>query len=261
MFEVNINVNPQSCADMQRALEFILNQPCMIKFKEQYSNGASCPTGIQVGSNANLQKIQELEKEIQMHQKENEKNQKLLSDKDDEIEKIQQLVQKQTKNSKELEDELLKALDAKEKIEEESKSQLETLRKEYSKSLNKKDEEISRLKKKLESYSISFGSDDPSEKIYFEVSENGTLEESTISSDSLYYASKSGDIYKYTINTDNGPTSEAVKDINRYLTPYCNIKVKMEGANTIQIVSVGKAKLMVGAVEVIEKAVISLIKQ
>lgn len=34
-----------------------------------------------------------------MHQKENEKNQKLLSDKDAEIEKLQQSLEEQTKNS------------------------------------------------------------------------------------------------------------------------------------------------------------------
>ena len=38
MFEVNIKVEPQNLSDMQRALEFILNQPCMSKFKETYYN-------------------------------------------------------------------------------------------------------------------------------------------------------------------------------------------------------------------------------
>ena len=36
MFEVNIKVDPQNSSDMQRALEFILNQPCMSRFKETY---------------------------------------------------------------------------------------------------------------------------------------------------------------------------------------------------------------------------------
>lgn len=35
----------------------------------------------------------------------------------------------------------------------------------------------------------------------------------------------------------------------------------MEGANTIQIISIGEAKLMMGSFQVEKKAVISLIKQ
>lgn len=118
------------------------------------------------------------------------------------------------------------------------------IKKEYNKNLTDKDKEISRLKKMLESYSVSFGSDDPSEKIYFEVSENGTLEESMISSDSLYWASKSGSIYKFTINTDDGPIIKAISDVNRYLIPYCDIQNQIEGANTILILSIGEAKLI-----------------
>ena len=113
------------------------------------------------------------------------------------------------------------------------------------------EKEISRLKKMLESYSVSFGSDDHSEKIYLEVSENGTLEESMISSDSLYWASKSGSIYKFT----------AISDVNRYLIPYCDIQNQIEGANTILILSIGEAKLIGGSFQVEKKAVISLIKQ
>lgn len=135
------------------------------------------------------------------------------------------------------------------------------IKKEYNKNLTDKDKEISRLKKMLESYSVSFGSDDPSEKIYFEVSENGTLEESMISSDSLYCASKSGSIYKFTINTDDGPIIKAISDVNRYLIPYCDIQNQIEGANTILILSIGEAKLIGGSFQVEKKAVISLTKQ
>ena len=140
MFEVNIKVEPQNSSDMQRALEFILNQPCMSGFKETYYNKSSYLTGNLAGNSRNNQelidKIKELEKEIQMHQKENEKNQKVLSDKGAEIEKLQQSLEEQTKKfdeenkkNNELESDLLKALDEKEKIEEEAKSQLETFKK------------------------------------------------------------------------------------------------------------------------------------
>lgn len=269
MFDVNIKVDPQNSSDMQRALEFILNQPCMSRFKETYYNKSSYLAGNLAGNSRNNQelidKIKELEKEIQMHQKENEKNQKLLSEKDVEIENLQQSLQMQTKKFdeekkkdsdeyKKLEDDFLKSLNENEKKEE-------ILKKEYNKNLSDKDKEISRLRKMLESYSVSFGSDDPSEKIYFEVSENGTLEESMISSDSLYWASKSGSIYKFTINIDDGPMIKAISDVNRYLIPYCDIQNQMEGANTIQIISIGEAKLMVGSFQVEKKAVISLIKQ
>ena len=101
MFEVNIKVEPQNSSDMQRALEFILDQPCMSKFKEIYDNKSSYLTGNLAGNSRNNQElidqIKKLEKEIQMHQKENEKNQKLLSDKDAEIEKLQQSLEEQTK--------------------------------------------------------------------------------------------------------------------------------------------------------------------
>ena len=272
MFEVNIKVDPQNSSDMQHALEVILNQPCISRFKETYYNKSSYLTGNLAGNSRNNQElidqIKKLEKEIQMHQKENEKNQKLLSDKDAEIEKLQQSLEEQTKKideenkkNNELESGRVKALDEKVKIEEESKKQLETLKKEYNKNLTDKDKEISRLKKMLESYSVSFGSDDPSEKIYFEVSENGTLEESMISSDSLYCASKSGSIYKFTINTDDGPIIKAISDVNRYLIPYCDIQNQIEGANTILILSIGEAKLIGGSFQVEKKAVISLTKQ
>ena len=142
MFEVNIKVDLQNSSDMQRALEFILNQPCMSRFKETYYNKSSYLTGNLAGNSRNNQelidKIKELEKEIQKHKKENEKNQKLLSDKDVEIEKFQQSLEEQTKKfdeenkkNNELESGWVKALDEKEKIEEEAKSQLETLKKEY----------------------------------------------------------------------------------------------------------------------------------
>lgn len=54
---------------------------------------------------------------------------------------------------------------------------------------------------------------------------------------------------------------KAISDVNRYLIPYCDIQNQMEGANTIQIISIGEAKLMMGSFQVEKKAVISLIKQ
>ena len=56
-------------------------------------------------------------------------------------------------------------------------------------------------------------------------------------------------------------TNIFIAGINRYLIPYCNIQNQMEGANTIQIISIGEAKLMMGSFQVEKKAVISLIKQ
>lgn len=274
MFGININVDPKNMSDMQQALEFILNQPCMSRFKESFMNRPSNPVGTQ-SSSVELQhlndKIHKLVKEIEMHQKENEKNQELLSDKDADIAKLNHNMQEQVKkineeykkiseNNENLKSELLKSLKENEKKEEDAKRDLQTLEIGYKKKLDDKDKEIYRLRKMLESYSVSFGSDDPSEKNYFEVSENGSLEESMISSDSLYCASRSGDTYKFTINTEDGPIIKAISDINKYLAPFCEIQNQMEGANTIQIVSIGKAKLM-GTLQVIEKAVISLIKQ
>lgn len=269
MFEVNIKVEPQNLSDMQRALEFILNQPCMSKFKETYYNNSSYHTGNLAGNSRNNQefidRIKELEKEIQMHQKENEKNQKLLSDKDAEIEKYQQSLVEQTKK---FDEEKKKDSDKYKKLENdyfnslnENEKKEEILKKEFDKNLSDKDKEISRLRKMLESYSVCFGADEPSEKIYIEISDNGTLEESMISSDSLYWASKSGSIYKFAINTDNGPMIKAISDVNRYLIPYCDIQNQMEGANTIQIISIGEAKRTGGSFQVEKKAVISLIKQ
>lgn len=269
MFEVNIKVDPQNFSDMQRALDFIINQPCMSRSKDRYYNNSSYLAGNLAGNSRNNQefndKIKELEKEIQMHKKENEKNQKLLSDKDVEIEKLQQSLEEQTKK---FDEEKKKDSDKYKKLEkdffnslEENEKKEEILKKEYNKNLSDKDKEISCLKRMLESYSVCFGADDPSEKIYFEVSENGTLEESMISSDSLYWASKSGSIYKFTINTDDGPMIKAISDVNRYLIPYCDIQNQMEGANTIRIISIGEAKLLMGSFQVEKKAVISLIKQ
>ena len=155
MFEVNIKVEPQNSSDMQRALEFILDQPCMSKFKEIYDNKSSYLTGNLAGNSRNNQEL---------------------------IDKIKELEKK-----------------------------------------------ISRLKKMLESYSVSFGSDDH--------------------------------IYKFTINTDDGPMIKAISDVNRYLIPYCDIQNQIEGANTILILSIGEAKLIGGSFQVEKKAVISLIKQ
>lgn len=68
MFEVNIKVDPQNSSDMQRALEFILNQPCMSRFKETYYNKSSYLTGNLAGNSRNNQelidKIKELEKKF-----------------------------------------------------------------------------------------------------------------------------------------------------------------------------------------------------
>ena len=50
MFEVNIKVDPQNSSDMQHALEFILNHPCMSRFKETYYNKSSYLTGNLAGN-------------------------------------------------------------------------------------------------------------------------------------------------------------------------------------------------------------------
>ena len=69
MFEVNIKVDPQNSSDMQHALEFILNYPCMSRFKETYYNKSSYLTGNLAGNSRNnkelIDQIKKLEKEIQ----------------------------------------------------------------------------------------------------------------------------------------------------------------------------------------------------
>ena len=133
MFEVNIKVELQNPSDMQRALELILNQPCMSSFKETYYNKSSYLTGNLAGNSRNnhelIDKNNELVKEIQMLQKENEKNQKLLSDKGAEIEKLQQSLEEQTKKfdeenkkNNELGSDLLKAHDEKKKLKKRAKA-------------------------------------------------------------------------------------------------------------------------------------------
>ena len=57
MFEVNIKVEPQNSSDMQRALEFILDQPCMSKFKEIYDNKSSYLTGNLACNSRNNQEL------------------------------------------------------------------------------------------------------------------------------------------------------------------------------------------------------------
>lgn len=57
MFEVNIKVDPQNSSDMQHALEFILNHPCMSRFKETYYNKSSYLTGNLAGNSRNNQEL------------------------------------------------------------------------------------------------------------------------------------------------------------------------------------------------------------
>ena len=164
------------------------------------------------------------------------------------------------KKCKELEDQLREELDKSEKKDEEFSSQIKQCEDIYNEKLGQKDEEILRLKKSLESYSVSFGSDDPNDLHFFVVTENKTLEESMISSDSLYCASKSGDIYKFSINYD-GPVKAAFANIEQCFEPFCQIQDKIEGANYPNTKTVGKAKLIGSQLQIIEKVVITLIKQ
>ena len=164
------------------------------------------------------------------------------------------------KKCKELEDQLREELDKSEKKDEEFSSQIKQCEDIYNEKLGQKDEEILRLKKSLESYSVSFGSDDPNDLHFFVVTENKTLEESMISSDSLYFASKSGDIYKFSINYD-GPVKAAFANIEQCFEPFCQIQDKIEGANYPNTKTVGKAKLIGSQLQIIEKVVITLIKQ
>ena len=81
MFEVNIKVDPQNSSDMQHALEFILNHPCMSRFKETYYNKSSYLTGNLAGNSRNNQethrsKLRSLKKKFKCIKKRNEKNQK-----------------------------------------------------------------------------------------------------------------------------------------------------------------------------------------
>ncbi len=241
MLSVNINIDPKSAEDLKKALEFILYQPCMLKYLERWELSNSSSYSYQKGfdaSKGDSNKVAELEEAIKMHIKENSKNQEAISKKDKPILDLENDKKDAEKKYKELEDQL---------------------REELNKS-KKKDEEILRLNKSLESYSVSFGSDDPNDKHFFEVTKNKTLEESMISSDSLYCASKSGDIYKFSIN-DNGPVKAAFTNIEHFFEPFCQIQDNIEGANWPNTKTVGKAKLIGSQLQIIEKVVITLIKQ
>lgn len=263
MFAVTINIDPQNTADLTWALDFIQNLPAMSRAKEKYDSSTCTTFSSQrsINNSTDLnEKVAELEKDIERHRKENEKNQKEIQQKSDSISELVKDKSDSDKKYKELEEKLQNELNKSEKKEENFNLQLKSTEESFNRKLQQKDEEIKKLKKLLESYSVSFGSDDPSEKIYFEVTKDNTLEESMISSDSLYCANKCGEYYKFTINND-GPMKAATSNIDILIEPFCTIQDRIEGANAITIVSVGNAKLIGSSLQIIEKAVVSLIKQ
>lgn len=270
MFGVTINIDPHNSMDFEKALKFILDQPCMSKQREAYKQITSNPS--QWVNKTELEKLitenNELKNIIKNKEIENERKDSSLKEKEEKIIELDNALKQNDERFNEekqkLIQETLDALDKAEKIEEDAEQKIKAIEetnKQYLTTISNKEKEIQRLMKLLESYSVSFGSDNASEKTYFEVNDSGSLEESMISSDSLYCASRCGDIFKFSINTDDGPIKNAISNIEHDLAPFCEIKDNMEGANTIHIISIGKAKLMGSQLIVSEKAVVSLIKQ
>lgn len=156
---------------------------------------------------------------------------------------------------------------------EELKKQREQENNEKEKALREKDEKIFELeeelkenkktleeyKEKLERCSISCGSDNPNETIYFKVSKS-SLEKSTISSKSLYCAKREGDIYKFEINID-GPILKAISNPECDLRPYCEIIYQDKEPNTIKTDTIGQFQMVGSDITVVDKARIKLIKQ
>lgn len=270
MFGVTINIDPHNSMDFEKALKFILDQPCMSKQREAYNQITSNPS--QWVNKTELQKLitenNELKNIIKNKEIENERKDSALKEKEEKIIELNSALKQNDERFNEEKEKLIQethdALDKAKKIQEDADQRIKAIEetnKQYLTTISNKEKEIQRLIKLLESYSVSFGSDNASEKTYFEVNDSGSLEESMISSDSLYCASRCGDIFKFSINTDDGPIKNAISNIEHDLAPFCEIKDKMEGANTIHIISVGKAKLMGSQLIVSEKAVVSLIKQ
>ena len=253
MFGVTINIDPHNSKNIKKALKFILDQPCMSKQREAYNQIIS--NSSQLVNETELQKLNTELKDI-------------IKEKEERIIELNNILKQNNERFNEekekLKQETFDALKKAEKIQREAEQQIKTIEeinKQYITKIDNKEKEIQKLMKSLENYSVSFGSDDISRKTYFEISDSGSLEESMISSDSLYCASRCGDIFKFSINTDDGPIKNAILNIEHDLAPFCEIKDNMEGANTIHIISVGKAKLMGSQLIVLEKAVVSLLKQ
>ena len=263
MLSVNINIDPKSEEDLNNTLEFIHCLLCMLKDFERGGLSNSSSYSYQKGfdaSKGDSNKVAEPEEAIKMDIKENSKNQEAISEEDKLILDLENDKKDAEKKYKELEDQLREELNKSKKKDEEFSSKIKQCEDIYNKELRQKDEEILRLNKSLESYSVSFGSDDPNDKHFFEVTKNKTLEESMISSDSLYCASKTGDIYKFSIN-DDGPVKAAFTNIEHFFEPFCQIQDNIEGANWLNTKTVGKAKLIGSQLQIIEKVVITLIKQ
>lgn len=266
---MNITIDPSNANDCELALKFILQQPNMKQYADIFNQ--SQRNGTNLGTENTKQstdEISELKKEIdRQHKKITENNEKILflkKENDDYKLKIHTCEEREkelrdtiSKNETEHKSEIKKCKD-------ECSSSLETTRREKEKlirEIDSKEQEINKLKKLLESYSVSFGSDDPNEKIFFEVSEEGHLTETCIESDSLYYACKTDEHYRYSINTENGPIKKACDNIELYLAPYCEIVDSVNDANFIQMIKVGTAKFHNTKFEVIQKVKIKLIKQ
>ena len=273
MVSFTINFDPSNQNDYNRVLEYILSQPCMSKQREAIKRMNSSI------NNVNSQEVQSLKYDIReqneiikRHEKENEQKEQRLRDQETQILSLKKSLDQKTNEFKaekdKLEKNLYDALEEVKKVQVEKESKLNQankklgeLEQQFKSNLSEKDREIRKLRKQLENYSVSFGTDDPSEKIYFGVSENGSLEESMISSISLYCANRKGDIYRFSVNTEDGPIKNAISNYEHLLLPFCEIIIKEEAANTIHIDSVGQARVVGSQLNIITKAKISLIKQ
>lgn len=168
--------------------------------------------------------------------KENEDNKK-------EVKECKELLVEQQKNNQ-------KKIEA---LEEEHRKELDNLKKDSEK-------EKKFLSNKLESYGVSCGSSDSSETYYFEVKANGQLEESMIKGNCLFKANQKNGKLMYTINVD-GPVRHSLSDVDKFISPFCNITSKVEGANNIRLEKVGIANYDNTNFVVVEPVTVSLVKE
>lgn len=255
MIELNIKIDPQNVTELTEVLELVQKLLYKSGASERCENSSSQDSANQRSFEENRtadNEVAELKKEIDMHRKENEKNQEIISQKDKEIKDLTE--KNEVTNNCYKED-----LEKKSGEIDKQKQDHDIEVKEFKNKLDQKDKEIQKLKELLENYSPDFGSDGSNEKKFFAVKDN-KLEQNMILVDSLYYAIKKGESYKFKINAD-GPIKMAISNIEEYIEPFCEIKDRVEGANTINTVSTGTAQLTGIQLQVKEKAVVSLIKQ
>lgn len=238
MIKADIRIDLKNGEKLKKLLEFILSWPCISKEKEEYDQIES----LDAENKKYKDTIKELNIEIDLHIDENKKNQDSVSDKDRKISELNKEIEKCKQEKKQLENEIQQNFCT------------------YKKNIEELNKEITKLKEMLENYPVSYGTDNPSDKLFFEVTDNKILEQSMISKNSLYYAQKNGELYELAINTEY-PMKKAISNCDYYISPFCDIQVEMSEANTISIKSFGKANLIGSQLKVIEKPKVSLIKR